>query len=66
LYGKENGMTDEQAYKNILEHLPEKYGIGGYVRYPKHYTDYYGTAIKGVRDSVDKLTLDTVKKVLGK
>lgn len=65
-YGKEHGFSEARAYRNILECLKEKYGTGGYARYPKHYTEYYGDAIKDVRDSVDKLSISTIKKVLGK
>lgn len=45
-------MSEDQRYEDAVLHLKDKFGVGGYARYPKMYTDCFGEELELQRQRV--------------
>lgn len=49
------GMTPDEAVNPSIQHLKEKFGTGGYARYPDFYTRAFGEELSKQRMAIDAL-----------
>jgi len=56
--------SKDEAYKNVLEHLKEKFSSTGYATYPDLYAKFYGDDLKHLQKQIDDLTLKDVIKIV--
>ncbi|MNZ13312.1 hypothetical protein D3C78_302080 [compost metagenome] len=54
LYRQKNfpGMTVEQGFEDSVKHLKEKFGIGGYARFPQMYLDCFAEELEFQRQQI--------------
>lgn len=52
LFSRELGISEGDAYKGAVLHLKDKYGYGGYARYPEVYLKVYADELKAIRDGI--------------
>lgn len=57
LYRQKNfpGMSVQQGFEESVEHLKEKFGHGGYARYPQMYMDCFAEDLEAQRDHIMNL-----------
>ncbi|MNN60167.1 hypothetical protein D3C81_1753350 [compost metagenome] len=55
MYRVDRGVVEQEAYPGAVEHIKEKFGSGGYAKYPKLYTDAFGEQLAEQRKEVDAL-----------
>lgn len=54
-YRAARGMTRDEALAPAIAHIKEKFGTGGYARYPRLYLDAFGDALEVQRKEIDNL-----------
>lgn len=60
------GMEGQVASTKTLEHLKEKFGTGGYARYPDMYLKVFGPELAAQQKAVDELDFDAVHGILNR
>jgi len=63
-YYKGNGLSDELAYSEVLEHLVEKFSRDGYGFKCDFYKDYYREEIEVFNKGLDKLTISDIRQIV--
>lgn len=54
-YHRSRGNSHQASIKNAKEHLKEKFGTGGYARYPKMYLQVFGDLLANMQQEIDAL-----------
>ena len=57
------GIPDDATVERVLDHLKDKFGTGGYARFPKVYTDVFGEELERQSKIVDKFTEDEIRRL---
>jgi hypothetical protein len=59
IYGTSRGLSQGDATREAVKHLKEKFGRGGYARYPSLYVEAFGKELEDFYTGIDKLYEDT-------
>lgn len=59
VYAWNKDNVHEEAVRLSVQHMADKFGRGGYARYPQIYIDQFGDDLEDLYNDIDELTMDS-------